>query len=426
MIVLTPQLDITRRQSRIAVLFVHGLFGSPFGKESTWDGMYGLVLEKFPSVDAALVKFDTGITRWQWSIFTQSDFGTESRKIKSDIEELTRNYSAVIICAHSMGGLLAQNAICELAGDAQKKVLALIAFAVPFFGSAKVPWVSRLFSPEARVLAAFSPYANETSAKFNKQFKCEYTSRIRQKGRIALKGLWGSRDPWVAEQSARGYMSNEHFKIVGGDHNDVCKPVKHGGEVFETLCGWLSEIEKLVYESRVIARNTDWVLRPIEANESSAVNQLGENFFGADTSGDEHTSQWIKRNRHVIYLLISKKSGRPNGFWSVLPIAQSRFDHLKAGKSVARDFTATDVLLPHEESGHYYVGAIAAEGRVAKAVLIEGMFEWFRQRKLSSQHGIFRVLARAATADGFRLIRKSQFRHVHGPEGVGGLFEGML
>jgi hypothetical protein len=418
--------DLHARPSTVVVL-VHGLFGCRSGKNSTWRGLIRELVGIAPPLDIALHDYKTGFARWR--IWAPVGVETDAAVLVTHLQQLATQYESVIVVAHSLGGLVVLQALLDLQLKdkvALRRIVGLFAFAVPFFGSTKVPWWTKLISSDARALMIHSPTVTRLSREFSARFKLKLTPRLSQHNHIPAFAFVAVEDQWVKEISARGPIPNEQCASFSKHHNSICKPAAAGEALVVELTSRLGQIRQLLLHPTVKAGSSDYLVREAEPTDGADIVALGNQAFGAQAVGDQYLTQWLEKNPTCLYVLQKKgNDGKIAGYWCILAIAAETYDGLIDGTVSAAQLDAHRVLSLEQENGHYYVGGVVAVGTKARAQAIAG-FEQFIRNKADiharrSQTPI-NVLVRAATNDGLRMISRNAFKHVAGVTGLGGLY----
>ena len=122
------------------VIFIHGLGGTRYGRNSTWGFFPRFVFEDFHQADVGLYRYKTMFQRLR---FWESINLEDEARILAEIIRDTPQYSKVVLVGHSMGGLLAKASIAFLLHTGQARILSqiggLILMATPQAGSMRVP-----------------------------------------------------------------------------------------------------------------------------------------------------------------------------------------------------------------------------------------------------------------------------------------------
>jgi len=233
-----------RKTARTAIVFIHGFTGH---KETTW-GLFPHFLQTEP----CLKKWDI------WSVGFSTSLYPELRGIWSadpGIEKLalalrTRcshgdlsTYDRLIFIAHSMGGLVVQQAIV---GDAtlSSRVDALFFFGVPTLGLVK----ARIFSflkLQVRDMRRDGPFVSGLRRKWTEAYPNNSEP-------FQLYVVAGERDEFVPESSSLEGFAEAQRHCVPGGHISMVKPESKSDEcvqlVVRAICsraavasGWTSE-----------------------------------------------------------------------------------------------------------------------------------------------------------------------------------------
>lgn len=210
-----PQLHTVRQSgNRTAILFIHGFTGSA---QSTW-GTFPELVASEPSLrswDVFSLGYDTRL------FFSGVPFWSGVPPIQR-LADLLKTYCArgdlsayegVCIVSHSMGGLVAQRAVCDDA-DLRRRLTHLIFFGTPSAGLVRASW-GWWINRQVRDLAQDSHFIQCLNKDRNSTFAAPSFSVVT---------VAGDRDEFVPPESSLGPFKNEYCAVVPGDHLSIVKP----------------------------------------------------------------------------------------------------------------------------------------------------------------------------------------------------------
>ena len=225
--------------NRLALLFVHGLGGDPI---TTW--------QRFPELAfhaQELANFDIGLFGYRSGVFTnlapglpKLDIREKSLDLAADIRVLfdEDHYDGVVIVAHSMGGIVAKFAIrqlLELDPMNGRRILGLYLCGTPQYGSLKAIWPLRWFSPDLRLLAAFSADLSDLQLFWNSRITTDPIRMSSQRFFLDERALVGTHDRLVKRGSGVGSLPFERVQTVNLPHTKLVKPRDAQAPTFQWL-----------------------------------------------------------------------------------------------------------------------------------------------------------------------------------------------
>src|SRR5262245_57251393 len=111
------------KSNKALIIFVHGLGGSRYGKDSTWGNFPVFLYDDLPHCDVGLYEYRTLLRRAKfWKSVSLSGEAEVFGGIIRDISD----YQTIILIGHSMGGLLCMAAITYLINTNQRTVLSRV------------------------------------------------------------------------------------------------------------------------------------------------------------------------------------------------------------------------------------------------------------------------------------------------------------
>jgi pimeloyl-ACP methyl ester carboxylesterase len=216
------------------IVFVHGLSGSRYGKDSTWGEFPAFIFADFPLLDVGLYEYQTLSARWR--LRESLDLKKEAQVLADLIRDELSNYVSVILVGHSMGGLLCKAAISRLVVNNEKDILSrisgLILMATPQLGSMRVPnWLGK-FSTDFQALKPHGEFISEINNTFENHL--EFDERIAGVDRVTIPtwAVLGASDFWVDQMSAGIGLAARRKKIARGSHTEIVKPKDKDGGIY--------------------------------------------------------------------------------------------------------------------------------------------------------------------------------------------------
>lgn len=295
------------------VIFIHGFTG---GKD-TWVNSNGQSLKELLSLNNDLYKnydfieFDyfTKIINIKNSIIVKAitslvnsafkKVNVSKRKKNTSISQLAdelatfiqfrcSSYENIIICAHSMGGLIAKKFILDITKgehqDIQSKITGYISIASPHHGSTPAAILGK-FNLNANELAPF----NEDIAKLNEEW-IQYSNSLPHSIYVIA-----SYDEFVTKVSATPSTNTSIFKTarVQENHNSICKPDSSESTIILVITDFLTKtIELINFESNLkkefpsnsnIYDKEIFVIKMLMAEiEGKLISDAKESFFHAE------------------------------------------------------------------------------------------------------------------------------------------------
>lgn len=219
---------------KAAILFLHGFTGD---SEATWSSFSkDLQGDKFFSL---------------WDIFS---VGYPTRRLPDvplwdgdpSIETITQlvatvlnlpplsHYDAIVIVAHSMGGLVAQK-LCVSEKSLSGRISHLIQYGTPSAGLKKAKYLS-CYKKTIKDMKADSPFVLQLREDWA---RCQKEGQLPQFLAVA-----GANDDFVPRASSLEPFPCDQQKVVYGNHVTMIRPDKVGGGAIELLKAFISGDEK--------------------------------------------------------------------------------------------------------------------------------------------------------------------------------------
>ena len=208
------------------VIFVHGLGGSRYGKDSTWGNFPKFFFEDVSDLDIGLYQYETLWRRLKFG--AQVPLDREADVFAGIIRDELAGYRDIILVGHSMGGVLCKALITRLIHDGRRDLLDRIAglflLASPQLGSLRVPRILSWFSPDADALKPHGPLLVDIARTFEDHLLLDSDAVSYDKPVIPTFAVMGASDFWVDELSAGIGLPTRQKKVAVGTHTDVVKP----------------------------------------------------------------------------------------------------------------------------------------------------------------------------------------------------------
>lgn len=206
---------IRNNKKSAAIIFIHGFLGDPY---ATWGKFPQLIKSDFllDSLDIYTLGYSTKLSpdiRGIWCC--DSSIENLAFLLKTELETSPLNdYTELNIVAHSMGGLIAQQAFLINNND-YGKLKNLIMFGTPSNGLKKVIPVSWFKKQLADM---------DEKSRFITELRKQWKLKITDNPKFNLSVCGGDRDEFVPASSSLSPFSVDVRKIVYGNHIEIVKP----------------------------------------------------------------------------------------------------------------------------------------------------------------------------------------------------------
>jgi pimeloyl-ACP methyl ester carboxylesterase len=209
----------------ILIIFVHGLGGNRYGEKATWGQFPRLVFEDFPELDVGLYTYPTLFGRLKFRVSVPLNIEAE---VFADIIRDAKEYKAVVLVGHSMGGLLCMASICHLVNTGQigvpTRIIGLILMATPQTGSQRVPKFLSWFSKDFYALRPHGAFVTHIHRTFVDSLTLDDSISTPAKTLIPTWAVLSASDFWVDKLSASIRLPANRLKLVHGSHTAIVKP----------------------------------------------------------------------------------------------------------------------------------------------------------------------------------------------------------
>jgi len=224
-----------REGNACLVVFVHGLGGSRYGKNSTWGSFPKFFFEEIQQADIGLYEYRTLLGRAKfWKSVSLPDEAHAFADIIRDVAQ----YQNIFLVGHSMGGLLCMAAIAHLIDSRQQEVLSriggVILMATPQTGSMRVPTLMSWISKDFQALKPHGAFITDLHDTLVNNRVVLDDSRA-QSGDLVIPtwAVLGASDHWVDKLSAGLNLPDARKKMVRGSHTEIVKPATKQSDAYE-------------------------------------------------------------------------------------------------------------------------------------------------------------------------------------------------
>jgi pimeloyl-ACP methyl ester carboxylesterase len=266
-----------RPKSEVAVVFVHGFLGDI---ATTWGD-----LPKFIEADSQLTGWDIYSVGYPtspgfdleglWSADPGLANTATYLRTVCTLEPM-KNYKALALVGHSMGGLVIQRALIDSAGldGFRNRVGHVVLYGTPSNGLKKASWFSR-WKRQIRDMGEYSDFIKDLRARWAGQFPDKLPFRF--------KTVAGMRDDFVPSTSSLDPFPESARAIVPGNHLQIVKPNSDQDESVRLLVDMLAgkaagegplNSARLAVEARNFQSAVDVLLPKVEVLDPDTRAQL--------------------------------------------------------------------------------------------------------------------------------------------------------
>jgi pimeloyl-ACP methyl ester carboxylesterase len=213
---MAQQANITRIRSEglgRAVVFLHGFTGK---KDDTWASFPSLLGTSASGWDVYTVGYATTLLpdiAGVWSADPDLPILATLLRTQLGIAPF-QEYQSIALIAHSMGGLIAQQALVD-DPDLAKRIGHLILFGTPSGGLKKARWAA-FWKRQIRNMWAGGEFITALRSRWNSLYGKERP--------FNLLAVAGASDQFVPPESSLGPFEAKAQRVVDGDHNAIVKP----------------------------------------------------------------------------------------------------------------------------------------------------------------------------------------------------------
>ncbi|MFC7357198.1 caspase family protein [Jejudonia soesokkakensis] len=277
------------------VLFVHGFSGQA---ASTFGNIPNLLMEveKMDGWDMLPVGFSENVNPEMghnvWASLT--DLSINASYLATSIKHNFAQYKRIAIVAHSLGGLVAQQALLKLKDAELKKISHVMFFATPSAGISE-RGLKELNQVGLHELSQNSFYITNLRKQWNDKFKDHYP--------FSFQTIAATKDSFVPIISSLGPFSEKYHAVIEGDHFGIVSTDDKDSDTFKLI------LNRLTYnkfysqfssseEINIALGNYDEVIKTLLPNihtiDAKGLEQLIFALEGADRA--EEALEIIKNN----------------------------------------------------------------------------------------------------------------------------------
>lgn len=209
---------------KVAVVFIHGLFGDTTGSWTHPDGTrFFDLLADDPDVGDKVDVFAFGFTSNMFSGGSLNVIEAANALDQTLIRKRVWNYEQVVLVGHSMGGLVAMRLLIKHE-DKRRKVPLLVLYSSPQEGS-QISSMGRRFSGNAALRQLLPADGNDFLQGLDDDWS-NLPEHRRPSVACAYEtmGVGGVGPVIVKRSSATRYCGSERIAVGGVDHIDIVKP----------------------------------------------------------------------------------------------------------------------------------------------------------------------------------------------------------
>lgn len=223
----------SRTPMQVLAIFVHGLGGN---RLDTWQKFPEFLQDDLDHLDVGMYQYATASSRF---LRTTPDVRNQAQTLAHVIRAESK-YKRIILVGHSLGGILNLGAIEYLLRTEPKvidRIKALFLMATPQLGSTSVPWITRLFSKDARALYPHNGYLNDIHEAFANHIN-PFADRSMIKDNTNVRQLpifvvTADRDAVVDKLSAGAWIPATQKNHTRGTHTSIVKPEHKGADAYQ-------------------------------------------------------------------------------------------------------------------------------------------------------------------------------------------------
>lgn len=290
------------------IIFVHGFSGMA---ESTFGAIPELLMknEKLDGWDmlplgyAENIQPELGHNVWA----STTDIQIISTYLASSIKHNYSKYKRIAIVAHSLGGLVVQEALLSLKEDALKKISHVLLFGTP---SAGIPALvlEQTKQDNLSELSENSDYIKKLRTQWNTQFTKGYP--------FSFMVVAATKDSYVPIKSSLEPFSKEYRAVVEGTHFSMVSVENENNDSFDLIIKTLTDTVFLSQfssfeEINITLGNYDEVIKTLLPKvsdlDANGLEQLVFALEGADRSVEAlsiiENSELAKNNSNVLGIL---------------------------------------------------------------------------------------------------------------------------
>jgi pimeloyl-ACP methyl ester carboxylesterase len=223
---------ITHRDSgaECAVLFIHGFLGNP---ETTWGNFPKILTDQLTGWDVYSIGYPTSATFDIVGVWkTDPDISGVALSLKTRVlfDLSLRRYKNVAVIAHSMGGLVAQQAMID-APELLERVRAMVIFGTPSAGLTKVS-LFKSWKKAFRDMMYGGPFIT--------RLRADWTTNFGARRPFRFMAVAGDQDDFVPSPPSLDPFDKSDRQMVPGDHLSIVKPADEASLSVQVVLGVLT------------------------------------------------------------------------------------------------------------------------------------------------------------------------------------------
>ena len=234
-----------------AIIFIHGFTGH---HTMTWQQF-----PRFVEEDPALKGWDIYCYGYETKLFPFFGLWEGNPPLHRLAQQLhtatnmdpLQAYSGLTLVAHSMGGLIVQEALV-LSEELRQRVTHAFCYGTPSNGLAKAR-LGSLFNRQAKDMCVGGP--------FIKRLRDRWESKIQPLRGLKFFAVAGDKDEFVPPDSSLNPFPHDQCRVVQGNHLEIVKPASPQAECFRVFRdGILDEVRELPFldAARVASERNDF------------------------------------------------------------------------------------------------------------------------------------------------------------------------
>lgn len=413
------------RPGRYLAIFVHGLGGRRYGKNTTWGDFPKLIFKRYPNVDVGMYSYRTLFRRF---LFWKSINLDQEAETLADLLSGLSEYFGFILLGHSMGGLLCKGVVAHLVNNDREDVVSridgLVLMATPQLGSLNVPNLLAWITKDFQALKAHNNYISDVQSAFENRIHTALRYPRDEKAHVPCWALIAAEDFWVDKLSAGIGLSDDQKLTIRASHTSVVKPT---GEDAASFC-FVTKCFEHALHGRLVPLRRHKCIQGLRADLPS-IRQIAVTQIGGAVSPLDLMKQWWDVNPRTFWTIrriVSTPTSEDVelvGYFCVIPLKASAVQGIRTGAVTGATLKPEFIAKVGERSETLYLGAVAAIDTRSRAAVMDQLLEHLRTFK-SMDRAI--VLTRPTTYHGLRVIRSTSFRPVNGVEGLNELYEAEL
>jgi hypothetical protein len=352
------RIDYRRKGARAAVVLIHGFSGKT---GETWGNLPDILMSDpaLSSWDIYALGFPSSL-RFDvpkvWSAEPDIELISQGLSTTFSVSPL-RSYDALAICAHSMGGLVAQRCLLSTP-DLQARLGHLFLFGTPSGGLHK-----------ARFLSGWKRQVRDmgTDSGFIKRLREDWLGRYGRGMSFDLRVIAGLNDEFVPASSSiypfKKLIPSSALAVVPGNHISIVKPMTADHEAVRIIIEALSGISRPVppVNSALLAVELGQFRRAIDILEPRA-SQLDDNAIislslaldatGRTAEALKVLERYLKRGRGTSSDALGTLGGRLKRRWLVQGNA---IDYQRAKEMYTSGLAAAEANDDHAQAYYHAI-----------------------------------------------------------------------